>query len=115
MDEAALAIHADVDLPLHGPAATSRNTTSCLFWSSASQDTAPYSSSFASGALGLRPRRGETGSGDQSRINDRALLHGHSVGLKVSLHRLKKSAPRYCASLADVGMPRSWSRQGSGR
>jgi hypothetical protein len=93
VDEAPLAIHADVDLRLRGPAGTSRNTTSCLFWSGASEDTAAYSSSFASGALGLRPRRGETGSGDQSRINDRALLHCHSVGLKVSLHRLKNLLP----------------------
>ena len=105
MDEAALAIHAVafgfraavVDLPLRGPAATSRRrslprsggTTGCLSWSGASQDPVHWSCSFASGALGLRPRRGGTGSGDQSGIDNHALLHGHAVGLEMGFDHLK--------------------------
>ena len=89
MDEAALAVHADVDLPLRGPAATSRSTTGCPSWSGASQDPLHWPCSVASGALGLRPRRGGTGSGDQSGIDDRALLHGHAVVFEVGFDNLK--------------------------
>ena len=48
-----------------------------------------WSCSFASGALGLCPRRGGTGSGDQSGIDNRALLHGHAVGLEMGFDHLK--------------------------
>ena len=105
MDEDALAIHAValgfrvavVDLPLRGLTATSRRrslprsagTTGCLSWSGASQDPVHWSCSVASGALGLRPRRGGTGSGDQSGIDNRALLHGYVVVLEMSFDHLK--------------------------
>lgn len=89
MDEAALAIHADVDLPLRGPAATSRSTTACPCKSGASPDPSPSSRSVASGALGLHPRRGGAWCSDQGGIDDRALLHCHAIDLEVGSHDLK--------------------------
>ncbi len=89
MDEAVVLVHADVDLPLRGPAATCRNTTGSPSWSGASPDLSPSSRSSASGTLGLCPRKGGAGCSDQGGINDRALLHGHAVGFEVPFHRLK--------------------------
>ena len=97
MDEAALAFHADVDLPLRGPAATSRRrslprsggTTACPCKSGASPDPSPSSRSSASGTLGLRPRKGGAWCGDHGGIDDRALLHFHAIDLEVGFHDLK--------------------------
>ena len=66
-----------MDLPLRGPAATFRNTTGCPSWSGAFPDPSPSSYFWW------------TGRRDQGGINDRALLHGHAIGLEVGFHGLK--------------------------
>jgi hypothetical protein len=69
----------------HGrPTATCRNTTAGPCRSGAFRDPSPQSCSFASGALGLRARRGGAGSRDQGDIDDPDLLHrnadSHEMG-----------------------------------
>jgi len=62
---------------------------SSLSWSGASPDPASSPCSSASGTLGLRPRKGGTGRGDQGGINDRVLPHRHAPFAEVSLDDLK--------------------------
>jgi len=70
VDKAALAIHADVDLHPEIPLVTFL----CLV-----HLRIPLTSLILGGA----------GRGDQSGINDRALLHGHAVGLELGRDHLK--------------------------
>lgn len=55
----------------------------------ASPDPASLPCSLASGPLGLRPRRGGTGRGDEGGINDRALPHRHAPLTEVGLDSFK--------------------------
>lgn len=88
MDEAALNILAHVVLPLRCPAATCRNSTSCLC-RTVYFKIPLFLCSSASGTLGLRPRKGAAGCFDQGVIDDRVLLHGHAVDLEVGFVYLK--------------------------
>ena len=75
-------------LPLRRSAPSSRNTTGCSSWFGASPDPASPRCSSAADTLGLRPRQGGAGSGDQGGMDDRA------PSTEVSLDGLKDLFPQ---------------------